>query len=111
VARGRDAEMFGATRRIQSGGSALRDNWPRNRRGAECATKRYSVNGTTGRAGLIWIECWRIPWRGCRRDPAAISAVGGGHATLMRGQRRRCDGRSYPFEPQPKALAALSKRH
>jgi glycolate oxidase FAD binding subunit len=60
--------------------------------------------------GLLWIEV---------RDEAkdalameiriAIAASGGGHATLMRGSATLRSAIS-PFEPQPEALAALSRR-
>ena len=62
--------------------------------------------------GLVWIE---VAEEGASHDAfagairAAIQAAGGGHATLVRGSAALRS--AVPaFEPQPEALAALSRR-
>ena len=60
--------------------------------------------------GLIWIEIGEQARDGLAREiRVAVAAAGGGHATLMRGSPALRTAVA-PFEPQPEALAALSKR-
>ncbi len=60
--------------------------------------------------GLVWIEVEEEAADGLARAiRIAIAAAGGGHATLMRGSPALRTAIA-PFEPQPKPLAALSKR-
>lgn len=60
--------------------------------------------------GLIWIEAVDGGPHGLAREVrTAVAAVGGGHATLMRGSPA-LRAAVPPFEPQPEALAALSGR-
>ncbi len=60
--------------------------------------------------GLVWVEVEEdLPDGLAREIRAAVAAVGGGHATLMRGTPGLRSA-VPPFEPQPKPLAALSKR-
>ena len=60
--------------------------------------------------GLIWIEAIDGGPHGLAREiRTAVAAVGGGHATLMRGSPA-LRAAVPPFEPQPEALAALSAR-
>jgi glycolate oxidase FAD binding subunit len=57
--------------------------------------------------GLIWIRCEDDPEAETLR--ALIRKHGGGHATLIRAREEQ--RRTIPvFEPQPPALAALSRR-
>jgi glycolate oxidase FAD binding subunit len=62
--------------------------------------------------GLVWIE---VAEEGASHDAfagairAAIRSAGGGHATLVRGSAALRSA-VPPFEPQPEALAALSRR-
>jgi glycolate oxidase FAD binding subunit len=60
--------------------------------------------------GLIWIEAVDPGSHGLAREiRTAVAAVGGGHATLMRGSPALRSA-VPPFEPQPGPLAALSHR-
>jgi glycolate dehydrogenase FAD-binding subunit len=60
--------------------------------------------------GLVWIEVDAERKDGLARDiRIAVAAAGGGHATLMRGSSA-LRAAVPPFEPQPAALAALSRR-
>jgi glycolate oxidase FAD binding subunit len=60
--------------------------------------------------GLIWIEAIDGGAHGLAREiRTAVSATGGGHATLVRGSPS-LRAAVPPFEPQPEALAALSGR-
>jgi glycolate oxidase FAD binding subunit len=60
--------------------------------------------------GLIWVEAIDGGPHGLAREiRTAVAAVGGGHATLMRGSPALRSA-IPPFEPQPEALAALSGR-
>jgi glycolate oxidase FAD binding subunit len=61
--------------------------------------------------GLVWIEVADegAPDGLAGEIRAAIAAVGDGHATLMRGSPA-LRAATPPFEPQPEALAALSRR-
>lgn len=60
--------------------------------------------------GLIWIEASDAGTGGLAREiRTAVAAIGGGHATLMRGSPA-LRAAVTPFEPQPEALAALSRR-
>ena len=60
--------------------------------------------------GLIWIEAADAGPHGLAREiRTAVAAVGGGHATLMRGSPA-LRAAVPPFEPQPGPLAALSQR-
>lgn len=60
--------------------------------------------------GLLWIKVDNGQDDGLARDiRAAVAAAGGGHATLMRGSPS-LRAAVAPFEPQPKPLAALSRR-
>jgi len=58
--------------------------------------------------GLIWIETGEAEDAGAGPIRAAVQSVGG-HATLMRGPAALRAAIS-PFQPQPPALAALSRR-
>jgi glycolate oxidase FAD binding subunit len=61
--------------------------------------------------GLIWIEVEneKVPDGLARPIRAAVQAAGGGHATLVRGSASLRTAIA-PFEPQPRPLAALSRR-
>jgi glycolate oxidase FAD binding subunit len=60
--------------------------------------------------GLVWIEVEEEARDGLARAiRAAVAEAGGGHATLMRGSPALRTAIA-PFEPQPAALAALSRR-
>jgi glycolate oxidase FAD binding subunit len=60
--------------------------------------------------GLIWIEAQDAAEDGLAREiRIAVATAGGGHATLMRGSPG-LRAAIAPFEPQPDALAALSRR-
>jgi glycolate oxidase FAD binding subunit len=60
--------------------------------------------------GLVWIEASDESADGLAGPiRAAVAASGGGHATLMRATPALRTA-VPPFEPQPKALAALSRR-
>ncbi len=60
--------------------------------------------------GLVWIEVEEAAPDGLEGAiRSAIATAGGGHATLMRGSVALRTAIA-PFEPQPWALAALSKR-
>jgi glycolate oxidase FAD binding subunit len=60
--------------------------------------------------GLIWIEADDAGPHGLAREiRTAVAAVGGGHATLMRGSPA-LRAAVPPFEPQPGPLAALAAR-
>jgi glycolate oxidase FAD binding subunit len=60
--------------------------------------------------GLVWIEVDDEGPDGLAREiRIAIAAVGGGHATLMRGNPA-LRAAIAPFEPQPEPLAALARR-
>ena len=60
--------------------------------------------------GLLWIEAEDAGDDGLAREiRIAVAAAGGGHATLMRGAPALRSAVA-PFEPQPEALAALSRR-
>jgi glycolate oxidase FAD binding subunit len=60
--------------------------------------------------GLIWIEVPEEAPDGLAAEiRAAVAAVGGGHATLMRGSPV-LRAVVAPFQPEPEPLAALSQR-
>jgi glycolate oxidase FAD binding subunit len=60
--------------------------------------------------GLVWIDVEESVRDGLAREiRIALAAVGGGHATLVRGSPELRLAVA-PFEPQPEALAALSRR-
>ncbi|MBZ8133507.1 FAD-binding protein [Afifella sp. IM 167] len=60
--------------------------------------------------GLVWLSVEDdIEDAGAMKIRSALAASGGGHATLVRGPAALRTGVS-PFQPQPEALAALSKR-
>jgi glycolate oxidase FAD binding subunit len=60
--------------------------------------------------GLVWIELQEQAEDGLAAAiRGAVAAAGGGHATLIRGSPVLRNVIS-PFEPQPEALAALSRR-
>ncbi len=60
--------------------------------------------------GLVWIEVGGETKDGLELAiRSAIAAAGGGHATLVRGSTALRSA-VPPFEPQPEALSALSKR-
>jgi glycolate oxidase FAD binding subunit len=60
--------------------------------------------------GLVWIEAETEAADGLAREiRIAVAAAGGGHATLVRGSAVLRNAVS-PFEPQPDALAALTRR-
>jgi glycolate oxidase FAD binding subunit len=60
--------------------------------------------------GLVWIEAeMNAGDRLAREIRIAVAAAGGGHATLVRGSAALRNAIS-PFEPQPEALAGLSRR-
>lgn len=60
--------------------------------------------------GLVWLEVREGGDDGLAREiRIAIAATGGGHATLIRGSPALRTAVA-PFEPQPAALAALSRR-
>jgi glycolate oxidase FAD binding subunit len=104
----RDAEPFGSTTHpvwrvsvAPSAGTtvigALKDNHP----------IRYFYDWS---GGLIWIEAADAGPHGLAREiRTAVAAVGGGHATLMRGNPA-LRAAVPPFEPQPGPLAALAAR-
>jgi glycolate oxidase FAD binding subunit len=60
--------------------------------------------------GLLWIEAAAPAADGLAHAiRIAVAAAGGGHATLMRGSPALRTSIA-PFEPQPEALTALSRR-
>jgi glycolate oxidase FAD binding subunit len=60
--------------------------------------------------GLVWIELGEECRDGLARDiRMAVAISGRGHATLVRGSPVLRNA-IPPFEPQPEALAALSRR-
>jgi glycolate oxidase FAD binding subunit len=60
--------------------------------------------------GLVWIEAETEAGDGLAREiRIAVATAGGGHATLVRGSAALRNAIS-PFEPQPQALAALTRR-
>jgi glycolate oxidase FAD binding subunit len=60
--------------------------------------------------GLVWIEAETEAGDALAREiRIAVAAAGGGHATLVRGSAALRNAVS-PFEPQPEALAALTRR-
>jgi glycolate oxidase FAD binding subunit len=59
--------------------------------------------------GLIWIDVDDGDDGLAREIRMAVAMAGGGHATLMRGSAALRSAVA-PFEPQPQALAALSRR-
>jgi glycolate oxidase FAD binding subunit len=104
----RDAEAFGASTGplwrasvAPSAGpsviAALKD---------QCAIRYYY----DWSGGLIWIDVDDGGDDGLAREiRMAVAMAGGGHATLMRGSAALRSAVA-PFEPQPEALAALSRR-
>ena len=74
---------------------------------ADLHTIRYFYDWS---GGLIWLEALDAGDDGLSREiRMAVAMAGGGHATLMRGAAA-LRAAVPPFEPQPPALAALSRR-
>jgi glycolate oxidase FAD binding subunit len=104
----RDAAMFGATSRpvwrisvAPSAGPSVVAALPNT----DGIRHFYDWSG-----GLLWIEVADESASARAQDiRRAVGAAGGGHATLVRGSPALRTA-IPPFEPQPKALAALSRR-
>jgi glycolate oxidase FAD binding subunit len=104
----RDANVFGASTNPVWRVSVAPSRGPEvveRLRGQHAIRAFYDWSG-----GLVWIEAAGPADDGLAGPiRAAVAASGGGHATLMRGSAGLRTA-IPPFEPQPDALAALSRR-
>jgi glycolate oxidase FAD binding subunit len=104
----RDAEAFGASSSPVWRVSVAPDTGPSviaALTGRHAIRHYYDWSG-----GLIWIDVEDGGEDGLAREiRMAVATAGGGHATLMRATPALRSAIA-PFEPQPEALAALSRR-
>jgi glycolate oxidase FAD binding subunit len=103
----RDAEAFAASMRPVWRVSVAPSAGPRV---ASTLQQRHAIRHFYDwSGGLVWIEASDEEDALASEIRAAVAAAGGGHATLIRGSAA-LRASVPPFEPQPPALAALSRR-
>jgi len=103
----RDAEAFGATQNTLWRVSVAPNAGPSLIAALSDHATRHYYDWS---GGLVWIDVKDGGEDGLSRAiRTAVAAAGGGHATLIRGTPALRSAVA-PFEPQPEALAALSRR-